>query len=86
MYTLAYDESSGFERFDRNPRVPAIIAAIMYNDYDKKIADTSETTVEQFRVMSYLWHICIDSNRQFPQALHVGWENSAILQKTHLIP
>ena len=81
MYTLAYDESSGFESFERNPRVPTIIAALMYNDYDKKIADTSETTVEQFRVMSYLWHICIDSNKQFPQALHVGWENSAILQK-----
>ena len=82
MYTLAYDESSGFESFDRNPRVPIIITAVMYNDCDKKTKGRSDTIIEQLRVMSYLWHICKDSSAQFPRDLHTEWsDNSALFSE-----
>ncbi len=81
MYTIAYDESSGFESFDRQSRVPTIIAGVVFDDKNEKLNNKSETDIEQLRVFSYLRNICNDTGNSFPGGLHVEWNKSSSLKK-----
>lgn len=80
MYTIAYDESSGFESFDRQSRVPTIIAGVVFDDKNEKLNNKSETDIEQLRVFSYLRNICNDTGNSFPGDLHVEWNNGSSLK------
>ena len=60
MYTIAYDESSGFESFDRQSRVPTIIAGVVFDDKNEKLNNKSETDIEQLSSVVFIGSFTID--------------------------
>lgn len=84
MYTICFDESSGFEEFDYNPHVPVILAGVIYNDKRENEGFSNCRELERERLIEYFKKICEDAGVSFPSKLHVAFNNESKLKTPFL--
>lgn len=83
MYTISFDESSGFEKFARDPRVPIMVAGVVYNDNGENDGYLNGKELERERLIAYFKAVCQKEGATFPNDLHLFSSNkkSHTLQK-----
>ena len=83
MYTISFDESSGFEKFARDPRVPIMVAGVVYNDNGENDGYLKGRELERERLIAYFKAVCQKEGATFPNDLHLFSSNkkSPALQK-----
>lgn len=62
MIAVSYDETTGFEGFDRDKMQPTMIAGVIYQD--------ESDDLERKRICAYLKAVCDSAGSVFPEDLH----------------
>lgn len=82
MYTISFDETTGFEKHLKNKAIPLIGGLIYDHGDDKayKAGNGIEVESERVRIIEFLRLVCDTAGTDFPEDLHVNNKQSNLDQ------